>query len=161
MKQSRLAKLCAFLTSTLFSASLFAAQPTIKASELKGVFNGESANGACKVTITKVEDFLVFSVDQNMTVHKSIPVSTVALLQKISGDSCGRVRTNNECGAYTLQDNQQSGAGYDNVISVEAVAVKSQRCLDINVFDASYSEWMGSNQCRINLNGSGKGCGWE
>jgi hypothetical protein len=140
------------------SVGAMAASPAISNGELNGIFRGESVNGACTVKVSRLADTIVLDVDQNMTQHKSLPISSKALLQKISGDQCGGVKMNNKCGEYTVTDSVENGAGYNNSVSVSASIVKGQRCLEISISDASYSEWIGQNHCNINLNRSGKGC---
>lgn len=148
------------LTLALLSLSLgaFAKNPIVKPADLTGTIKGESANGPCLVKITRLGDIMVLDVDQNMSKHKSIPVSVNALIQKISGDKCGRVTMNNECGTYSLEDNIQNGGGYNNGVTFDAETIKGQRCLMITIEDASFGDWIGGGHCNINLNRSGKGC---
>ncbi len=154
-------KVLAIVAGTLFAVSSFASNPTISGTELNGTYKGVSANGPCTVKMERMGDVLVLKVDQNMTKIRSLPVSVSAVLQKISGNQCGGVTVNNQCGEYTLKDSMNGGAGYNNEVTLTASIMKDQRCLKVEVTDTSFGEWIGSNYCSINFNHSGAGCGDE
>jgi hypothetical protein len=143
---------------SLVSINTFANSPAINSSQLMGTLKGESANGPCTVKIKRAGDMASAEVYQNMTTTESVPFSVKALLQKISGNQCGRKTVNNDCGEYTLKDSMQSGAGYNNEISFSLINNKGNICLDLYVTDASFSDWIGSNHCTVNMNGSGTAC---
>ncbi len=141
-----------------FACLAQASQPNVIASELNGTFRGESFNGSCKVEIVKTNDILVFKVDQNSEETISMPVYASLVTNKISGDKCGRVVKNNDCGPYEVKDNMDSGSGHNNELYISLVENGGQRCLKVAVAD-TIGEWSGANYCNINLNRSGRGCG--
>lgn len=146
------------LSTVLVSSQVFSASAYLKDAELKGVFQGESANGPCTVKVTRMGDIMVLDVHQNMTDNRSLPISVKALLQKIDRSQCGGVKVNNECGSYSIEDSIQNGAGYNNKVTLGLEVMNGQRCLTVSVEDASNGEWIGQNYCQINLNRSGKNC---